>query len=119
MWKIVWVPLLFLVVFGLATVIKPKAYYVNAVSDTGELTINDGRKITLADVSIAPQGEEKHEAAIFLLQEITKGVEIWFEPETEGYRVWVGCRRFLTQMDCKKGILVNEVIVKAGVADIR
>lgn len=119
MGKWILIPVLFLGVFGIVNFIQPKPFYVKAVSDTGELELTDGQNLTLSGVTIAPKGEDKHEAAIFLLREITRETQVWFEPEDDGYRVWVGCRRILTRMDCNRGILVNEAIVKAGVADVR
>ncbi len=103
-------------VAGVMMVARPKSYFVRAVSESGELEVSDGRKITMAKVQISPPGEDKHEAAIFMLKEMTKDVEIWFEPDTEGYKVWLGCRKMLWTRDCQKGLFLNEVLIKAGVA---
>lgn len=106
-----------LFILGIVLVWKPKTYYVSAVFDSGELKINDGRKISLSGISISTVGDEKHEAAIFLLSEITKNTEIWPERKGNGYRVWIGCRRVMSFRFCKEGIMLNEVLVQAGVAE--
>lgn len=117
MWKWIIVSGIVLILASVLMAMRPKSYFVTAVTDLGELEVNDGRKITMARVVISPPGEEKHEAAIFMLKEMTRDVEIWFEPDVEGYKIWLGCRKMMWATDCKGGMLLNETLIKAGVAE--
>lgn len=109
--------ILFLVLLVLVVVsFKPKKFWVASINDEGVFTLNDGRKILLSDVKISQRGEDKHDEAIFLLNEMTKSVEVWLKKEANGYRMWIGCTDKFFTYDCSKGVLINDALVKAGLA---
>ncbi len=100
--------------------IKQPKYLVREVLADGTLELSDSKKIKLAGIKLPDEGEEKYEASIFLLSEMTKDVEVWIQSQGEDYKVWIGCStRPLGVKGCKNGILVNEALVKAGVAESR
>ncbi len=111
--------LVFVVTVGLSVAFltkRPKLIVKEVLAD-GSLEMTDARRVTLAGVRLHREGELKHEAGIFLLTEITKNVEVWLESQGDGYRLWIGCRNMLWMRDCKNGVLVNEELIKAGVAE--
>ena len=97
---------------------RPK-FKVKEVLADGTLELQDTRKIVMSGIKMPAYGDAKYEAGMYLLSEMTKGVEVWPEKQTDGYKVWIGCKGVLWSKDCKKGILVNEALVNAGVATKR
>lgn len=91
---------------------------VSGIESDGRLTISDGRVIALAGVRIKAPGEEGHESAIFLLSQMVGKKEIWIKQDGETeYSVWIGCvKNILGLADCSKGMLVNEELLKMGMA---
>lgn len=91
---------------------------VSGIESDGRLTISDGRVITLAGVRIKAPGEEGHESAIFLLSQMVGKKEIWIKQDGElKYAVWIGCvKNIFGLADCSKGMLVNEELLKLGMA---
>ncbi len=91
-------------------------YLVKEVLADGTLVLNDSRKIEMAGAVMDDQGSVDHEKRIFLLREMTKNVEVWPERVGDGYQIWIGCKNVLWMKDCKKGVLLNEVLVMVGSA---
>ena len=100
------------------TVFRPKSFYAKGILRSGELEMVDGNRVSLAGVKIKPRGDDKHEAAIFLLSEMTKSTELWIEKASDGYKIWVGCKnKFFVVKDCSEAVLVNEKLLELGLAD--
>lgn len=110
---------LFLWLIGKVSRVSGQETLVSSIGSDGGLTISDGRVITLAGVRIKAPGEEGHESAIFLLSQMVGKKEIWIKQDGDlKYSVWIGCvKNILGLTDCSKGMLVNEQLLKMGVAE--
>lgn len=101
---------------SLSLLTRRTKFLVKDVHANGMLELADTRKIKLSGIKIPNKGDDDHEAVIFLLTQMTKDVEIWLEEQGGEYKVWIGCKDHLWTKDCKSGVLLNDELVKAGVA---
>lgn len=108
----------FLWLIGKVSRVNGQETIVSGIESDGRLTISDGRVITLAGIRIKTPGEEGHESAIFLLSQMVGNKEIWIKQDGEmKYSVWIGCvKNIFGLADCSKGMLVNEELLKMGMA---
>lgn len=109
--------LLTVVIFNLG---KRKVLAMEVESD-GRIMLSDGRTINLSGIRLKSAGEDGYEKTMFVLTEMLISKEVVLEKgEDSGYFVWIGCtKRIIGYSGCNKRLLVNEVLVRAGVADRR
>lgn len=92
---------------------------VLAIERDGQLRLSDGRVVSLAGLRMRLPGEEKYEAANFLLSQMVEDKEVVVSREGEtGYSVWIGCvKNIFGSPNCSRGLRVNEELTKVGAAE--
>lgn len=92
---------------------------VLAVERDGQLRLSDGSVVRLTGVRIKSPGEEGYEAGMFLLKQMTETKEVWVRKEGAGdYSMWIGCVNSLPGITgCGKALLINDELVRVGVAE--
>lgn len=106
---------------GIGLNMSGKKTMVTRVEASGRLELSDGRVVSLAGLRMRTPGEEKYEAAKFLLSQMVEGKEVVVSKEGEaGYSVWIGCvRNIFGSPNCSRGLRVNEELAKVGAAERR
>ena len=106
---------------GIGLNLSGKKTMVTRVEASGRLELSDGRVVTLAGLRMRTPGEEKYEAAMFLLSQMVEGREVVVSKEGDtGYYVWIGCvRQIFGPPNCSQGLRVNEELVKVGATERR
>lgn len=90
---------------------------VTGIETDGRLALADGTLISLAKVRVKTPGEEGYESAMFLLSQLLSEKKVWIRKSGGmDYLVWIGCvKNIFGSADCRKGVLVNEELLKVGV----
>jgi len=109
----------FVLMMFLVAELRNRKTFVSGVGGDGQLVLSDGRTIRLEGIRIKSAGEEGYEAGMFLLNEMLINKDVYLEEGgVSGYSVWIGCTgNIFGYSGCNKRLLVNEELVRAGVAE--